>query len=110
MLTALDPWVIFLTCIGVTSLIAAAVIALVLLVWGVRSVVRRVRETRDEPRGRHRAPRTVPDTELDEADPDPLAGLNVPGLCPEHGLDMHHVHADGRRTCWTCDALAGEAK
>ncbi|MFE5871599.1 hypothetical protein ACFQ6V_23540 [Streptomyces roseifaciens] len=108
MLTALDPWVIFLTCIGVTSLIAAAVIALVLLVWGIRSVVRRVLETRGEPRGRHRARRAATDTEIDEAAPDPLAGLHLPGPCPEHGQDMHHIHADGSRTCWSCAAYTGE--
>ncbi|WP_424891851.1 hypothetical protein [Streptomyces sp. XH2] len=100
MLNALDWWVIFWTCIGVTSLIAAAVIALVLLVWGVRAVLRRVLGSRGEPRGRHRAPRTSP---ADDAEPHPLAGLNMPGPCPEHGQDMHLIHADGSRTCWACD-------
>ncbi|MFC5144240.1 hypothetical protein [Streptomyces aureoversilis] len=109
MLNALDPWVIFLTCIGVTSLIAAGVILLVVIVWGLREMARWVREMRGGPRGRHRAGGAAAEDGLDDAEPDPLAGLSLPGVCAEHGPDMHHVHADGRRTCWSCAALTGEA-
>ncbi|MCF3101481.1 hypothetical protein IPZ58_07795 [Streptomyces roseoverticillatus] len=111
MLNALDWRVILLTCIGVTALIAAGAIALVLIARGVWNLAGLVLALLAAPRGQHRAPRTGPAEEQVEGGAAFLAGLYLPAPCPAHGPHaLHVVHADSTRTCARCDALAGEAQ
>lgn len=51
-----------------------------------------------QPTGAHRAPRAVPTSPYPDSEPAAHA------WCPEcTRVEAHALHADGSRTCWTCN-------
>ncbi|WP_367139785.1 MULTISPECIES: hypothetical protein [Streptomyces] len=111
MLSALDPRVLVLACIGLLTVLAAILWLLGWIVWVLARGVLRLAARRRQGSGRHRAVKSEEEGQ-DEDEParDFLTGLHIPQPCREHGPSaLHLIHADGTRTCNLCLALSGEA-